>query len=185
MGADLQTLKRHLGIPCPHFGKRGVVQLGQKCSQKKAKGSAPPKFNKYAGWVEWKNAIFLWVNAMGGSFVNSFAKEGAEVNWFVGGAATVKSPIVKRLLQIGAGSQAEKATQVLLFVRPLATEPYLCCGRCAYVGHNAKKKGFEFSWRLEDHAALKKSSHFQNLLALQAPGKGKTTAAKRASQRWA
>merc|ERR1712194_897859 len=145
--------------------------------------------------VEWKNAIFLWVNAMGGSFVNSFAKdtlrtqrchkEGAEVNWFVGGAATVKSPIVKRLLQIGAGSQAEKATQVLLFVRPLATEPYLCCGRCAYVGHNAKKKGFEFSWRLEDHAALKKSSHFQNLLALQAPGKGRTTATKRASQRWA
>lgn len=45
-------MKRYRGKPCPHFGKRGVVEF----FAQQANDEAPPRFNKYAGFVEWQNA---------------------------------------------------------------------------------------------------------------------------------
>mmetsp|Transcript_47398 Transcript_47398/g.126877 ORF Transcript_47398/g.126877 Transcript_47398/m.126877 type:complete len:230 (-) Transcript_47398:78-767(-) len=183
--ADLALLKKHLGIPCPHFGKKGVVQLAAPSSE----AGAPPKFNKYAGWVEWENAIFLWVNATGGSFDNTFKLDGRQVNWYVGGTnPTDKSPIIKRLLALSDGAAPSAAAQVCLFVRSLATEPYIYCGNCGYLGHDAKKKGFEFTWRLRDFPKLTKAGAFQQLLQSQRPSKAtavRSKAAATAATRWA
>lgn len=196
LDANLAGLRPHLGRKCPHFGKRGVVQLGAPPSSsapRKAKGSieadAPPKFNKYAGWVEWKNAIFLWVNAFGGNFVNSFSGNGRQVTWYVGGAKpTESSPIVGRLLRASRGQAPEAKTKVLLFVRELATEPYLYCGGVSYVSHNPSKKGFEFTFRLQDHTGLQKIEGFRSLLdAAKQDGQASSKSApvRRAAARWA
>merc|ERR1719389_1463990 len=124
----MTSLRRHLGKKCPHFGKKGVVQLSAG-----PKAAASPRFNKYAGWAEWRNAVLLWVNALGGSFVNNFTMGGRRVTWYVGGAnPTDSSPIVKRLL-----AARKDNTQVILFVRRSATEPYVMCGRVGYVRHDA------------------------------------------------
>lgn len=192
--ADLKRLRSYLGKPVPFFGKRGVLQLAapvgktgegaeEEGSSGAAAAAAPPRFNKYAGWAEWQNAIFLWVNASGGSFANAFTRGGRQVNWFVGGAhPTERSPIVQRLLSASRREKAERRTRVLLFVRRRATEPYINCGACGYVAHNAKKKGFEFSWELRDFGALCASPSFQALLNAD---KSTAPAGRAAAMRWA
>lgn len=194
--ADLALLRRHLGQPCPHFGKKGVVQLATP-AQASDGGKAPAKFNKYAGWVEWQNAVFLWVNASGGSFVNTFASGGRRVNWYVGGARpTEQSPVVRRLLAgakrgaakrgaAGSVAVAQTPAKVLLFVRATALEPYVFCGACGYVAHDAGKKGFEFTWKLEDFPALRKAPAFQRFVAGPRPGGPRAAAAAAAASRWA
>eukprot|EP00434_Breviolum_minutum_P027764 symbB.v1.2.024559.t1/scaffold2334.1/size145401/1 len=155
--ADLSALRRFRGKACPHFGKRGVVEF---FAQQSDGETAPPRFNKYAGWVEWKNAIFLWVNAVGGSFENAFANGGQKICWYVGGTnPTERSPVVRRLLSL------KRDTQVILFIRPSGTDPYIVCGPCSYVAHNAQKKGFEFTWSLNNFASLKKCEAFQEIIA--------------------
>ena len=169
--ADLSALRRFRGKACPHFGKRGVVEF---FAQQSDGETAPPRFNKYAGWVEWKNAIFLWVNAVGGSFENAFANGGQKICWYVGGTnPTERSPVVRRLLSL------KRDTQVILFIRPSGTDPYIVCGPCSYVAHNAQKKGFEFTWSLNNFASLKKCEAFQEIIAAtQRPTKRARTAAK-------
>eukprot|EP00931_Biecheleriopsis_adriatica_P105306 TRINITY_DN79868_c0_g1_i1.p1 TRINITY_DN79868_c0_g1~~TRINITY_DN79868_c0_g1_i1.p1 ORF type:complete len:253 (-),score=49.46 TRINITY_DN79868_c0_g1_i1:29-751(-) len=187
VSADLTQLKRYLGRACPHFGKRGVIQLfapqpstGARSAGRSELPAGPPRFNKYAGWAEWKNAIFLWVNAVGGNFTNAFVRGGQEVSWYVGGQKpTEQSPIVKRLLAFSRQEAAEKNTKVIMFVRPRESEPYIVCGACTYVGHNDKKKGFEFKWQLRDFGALQKCSDFNRLMAVAKPsGRSAATAAK-------
>lgn len=189
--AGLDQLRPHLGRPCPHFGKRGVVQLASVAptTKKGAKQEAlgPPRFNKYAGWVEWQNAIFLWVNAAGGNFTNTFTNGGKQVTWYVGGAnPTEKSPIVGRLLSISKNVDRAK-TQVLLFCRERGTEPYVYCGSLGYVAHDATKKGFEFTWRLKEHARLSKTDGFQTLLdaAANDASCGAKKSVRRTVARWA
>lgn len=205
LNADLAGLRPHLGKKCPHFGKRGVLQLAAPASSsdkasskvlRHAKGSladkidAPPRFNKYAGWVEWKNAIFLWLNAAGGNFVNTFSAKGRRVTWYVGGAnPTINSPIVGRLLLASKSQAPETNTRVLLFARERASEPYVHCGGVDYISHDPKKKGFEFTFELQDYAQLTKTSDFQRLLDA-AKNDGKPTPkqagkAGKAAARWA
>mmetsp|Transcript_19734 Transcript_19734/g.37113 ORF Transcript_19734/g.37113 Transcript_19734/m.37113 type:complete len:216 (+) Transcript_19734:44-691(+) len=183
--ADVKQLQRYLGKSCPHFGKKGVVQFFAPCTSRGEEGSsAPPRFNKYAGWAEWENAIFLWVNAVGGNFDNSFVNGGSQVSWYVGGQRpTERSPIVKRLLATARGEAGQKNTKVILFVRPRATDPYVVCGPCAYVAHNARKKGFEFTWKLREFAALKKCRDFNRLMCItQRQG---SSSASSAAEKWA
>ncbi|OLP86367.1 Pentatricopeptide repeat-containing protein, chloroplastic [Symbiodinium microadriaticum] len=177
--ADVRQLQRYLGRSCPHFGKKGVVQFFAPGNAKGTEiSSAPPRFNKYAGWAEWENAIFLWVNAVGGSFENTFRNGGSQVSWYVGGQKpSEKSPIVKRLLSKARGEAEQKKTKIILFVRPRATEPYVVCGPCAYVAHNARKKGFEFTWKLQEFASLKNCADFNQLMDVAKRG-GSSAAAK-------
>mmetsp|Transcript_40480 Transcript_40480/g.93064 ORF Transcript_40480/g.93064 Transcript_40480/m.93064 type:complete len:217 (+) Transcript_40480:109-759(+) len=172
--ADLPKLRKNLGRPCPHFGKKGVLQFAMSRSAQASNPAAAPRFNKYAGWVEWKNAVFLWINAQGGLYVNTFKRSGRQVTWYVGGPRpSVTSPIVKRLLA------ASKDTSVELFVRKHATTPYVYCGSCKYVAHDDTKKGFEFTWELANFDALAGQPAFRDLLSKR------RTAAERAASRWA
>eukprot|EP00930_Biecheleria_cincta_P088541 TRINITY_DN77783_c0_g1_i1.p1 TRINITY_DN77783_c0_g1~~TRINITY_DN77783_c0_g1_i1.p1 ORF type:complete len:239 (+),score=42.98 TRINITY_DN77783_c0_g1_i1:54-770(+) len=186
VSADLAKLKRYLGHACPHFGKKGVIQLfaPKKLTSKTGDASsAPPRFNKYAGWAEWRNAIFLWVNAVGGNFTNTFKQKGQQLSWYVGGQnPTTESPIVKRLLRKAHGEGSEKDTKVLLFIRPRETEPYIVCGPCTYAGHNAKKKGFEFTWQLQEFGALQKCSDFKRLIDATKPASSRTSSS---AAKWA
>eukprot|EP00929_Paragymnodinium_shiwhaense_P007853 TRINITY_DN111768_c0_g1_i1.p1 TRINITY_DN111768_c0_g1~~TRINITY_DN111768_c0_g1_i1.p1 ORF type:complete len:242 (-),score=35.34 TRINITY_DN111768_c0_g1_i1:210-935(-) len=195
--ANLSILQKHLGHHCPHFGKKGVVQLAapvtsaassSRSTSASAAAGGLPRFNKYAGWVEWRNAIFVWMNASGGSFTNTFRRGGSQVNWYVGGAnPTEKSPIVKRLLSIANRDDAkESKTRIMLFCRRLATEPYVYCGNVKYLRHDAKKKGFEFTWQLRDVEKLKAQPGFKRILTCSAIGKkGSAEANAAAAAKWA
>jgi hypothetical protein len=173
LNADLKKVDKELGLPMDSI-KRGVLAA---CAGPKV--IAPPRFNKYAGWAEWQNAIILWVNVCGGSFSNSFTHGGSQVNWYVGGThPSEKSPIVQRLLGL---DRTKRAPQVLMFARPTATEPYVNCGVVKYVAHDARKQGFEFTWRLRDIGTLSKRPDFRRILDAQSPGR----AASRAAIKWA
>lgn len=191
LNADLNKLQPHLGRKCPHFGKKGVLQIAAPAGKsKQGKGkcelNAPPRFNKYAGWAEWNNSIFLWVNAAGGNFVNTFKSGGQKVTWYVGGAnPTLTSPIVGRLLRTSKGQAPDANTRVLLFVRELATEPYMYCGGLSYLSHDPSKKGFEFTWRLQDHARLQKTEGFKTLLKAARGDGPKASKTARTASRWA
>eukprot|EP00928_Gymnodinium_smaydae_P013703 TRINITY_DN14980_c0_g7_i2.p1 TRINITY_DN14980_c0_g7~~TRINITY_DN14980_c0_g7_i2.p1 ORF type:complete len:245 (-),score=61.07 TRINITY_DN14980_c0_g7_i2:65-799(-) len=183
VAADVPALRRYLGRPCPHFGKKGVVQL----AAGKKYAASPLRFNKYAGWAEFRNAVLLWVNAAGGSFTNTFTSGGKRVTWYVGGPnPTTSSPIVRRLLEIfgDKASLKEKATQVMLMVRRCATEPYVVCGAVDYVSHDAAKTGFEFVWELRDFTKLKQAESFRELLDAAASPSG-AAGASTARRRWA
>ena len=142
-------LVTHLGKPVPEFGKAAAVALlaGRTC---------PPKFSKYAGALEWRNAVVLWVNIGGSDYANVFSEKGATMSWFASPQCHADSPIVSRLL----GS----STQVLLFCR-LPQQPYVCCGRLACVSHDLERRPLRFMWRLRDIDKLRGRDEFDELLA--------------------
>jgi len=83
---------------------------------------AAVSFNKYSGVVEWRNAIFLWVNLIAGAdYPNEFSESGRRLSWFGGSKMYEESPSVQRLLRAGAGETC------LLFVR-FEKESYVCLG---------------------------------------------------------
>ena len=45
-----------------------------------------PSFNKYSGVVEWKNAIFLWINIglQNSEFPNNFLYNNTCITWYGG-----------------------------------------------------------------------------------------------------
>jgi hypothetical protein len=51
-----------------------------------ANGGKAPKFNKYSGVVEWRNALFIWVNIgfPNNEYSNRFLDGGKLMTWFGG-----------------------------------------------------------------------------------------------------
>lgn len=44
-----------------------------------------PRFSKYAGALEWRNCVYLWINLGGKSgYTNSFSEQGRHIMWFGG-----------------------------------------------------------------------------------------------------
>lgn len=43
-----------------------------------------PRFSKYMGALEWKNAVCLFVNVGGAEYNNLFLDDGRMVTWFAG-----------------------------------------------------------------------------------------------------
>ena len=85
LDADIDTFTNssQLGAEQDSFGKLFVVT--------KANGGCQPKFNKFAGALEWRNCVFLWVNLMckePSQYPNIFLKEGREIVWFGGSKMT-------------------------------------------------------------------------------------------------
>lgn len=59
------------------YGKAAVMAL--------ANGNTLPRFSKYSGVVEWRNAVFLWVNIGGQTgYHNAFTEKGRNMMWYGG-----------------------------------------------------------------------------------------------------
>jgi hypothetical protein len=70
-------LHTYLGKPVEQFGKAAVMSMSN--------GGSLPRFSKYSGVVEWRNAVYLWVNIGGKTgYRNSFSEEGRFIMWFGG-----------------------------------------------------------------------------------------------------
>jgi len=123
-------------------------------------GGGRPRFSKYMGALEWKNAVCLFVNVGGAEYNNLFLDDGRMVTWFAGSQQHDQTPIVRRLL----GSERSDNTTVLLFCRLVVpkAEPYVCCGTLRYVSHDFRRR--TCTWELQHHAQLRQSAAFAALL---------------------
>ena len=121
-----------------------------------------PRFSKYLGALEWRNAVSLFVNVGGAEYNNLFLDGGRQITWFAGSQQHEETPIVRRLL----GTSQSSKTTVLLFCRLVVpkAEPYVCCGQLRYVSHDFRRRPLKFTWALENHAELKKCAAFVELL---------------------
>jgi len=141
IGIPLDSLKRGVLAAC---AKPGVI--------------APPRFNKYAGHCEWKNAVFLWANAgCQGTFDNAFGAGGARVPWFVGSRGSSEI-LVKKL------EDALRAGKGRFFCRASSGFPYVPCGRVKLLGIDRKAPGVRFDLEFCDYAILKDKPAFRALL---------------------
>ncbi|CAM9428705.1 unnamed protein product, partial [Discosporangium mesarthrocarpum] len=60
-------MDQYLGQAMPRTGKETVMDL--------ATASVKPRFSRYSGVTEWRNATFLWVNIGGNDYTNLFRQE--------------------------------------------------------------------------------------------------------------
>eukprot|EP00397_Hematodinium_sp_SG-2012_P026714 GEMP01028018.1.p1 GENE.GEMP01028018.1~~GEMP01028018.1.p1 ORF type:complete len:338 (+),score=56.96 GEMP01028018.1:96-1109(+) len=105
------------------------------------------KFNKYSGWLEFQNAVCLFVNAYS-AFDNCFRNEGSEMTWFVGGKHPKTAPILKRL--------TNPDETVLLFSRTKAILPFIYMGKLRCLSCDPDIPGVKLTFALLDSAALRK-----------------------------
>lgn len=134
---------------------------------------------RYAGVVEWANAIVLWVNVDGSDYDNLFLKGGREITWFAGSRVTGETPVLLRLLEAGRegkgnGVEAKKKNEILLFCR-LQGEPYVCMGRVAHTWYETRRHPVKVVWKLRDYEAIKHSADVREVWgdALDGEEKGK------------
>lgn len=125
-------------------------------------GGTLPRFSKYLGALEWRNAVSLFVNVGGAEYNNLFLDGGRQVTWFAGSQQHDETPIIRRLL----GTAHSSNTTVLLFCRLVIpnAQPYVCCGKLRYVSHDFRRRPLKFTWELEQHEELVKSAAFMQLL---------------------
>ena len=69
----------------------------------RAQGRGAPRFSKYVGIVEWRNAIVLWVNIGGSDYDNQFFAEKNEsssmmMTWYAGSRMHRDTPVIRRLM---------------------------------------------------------------------------------------
>eukprot|EP01038_Epipyxis_sp_PR26KG_P006304 gene6304-8683_t len=137
-----------------------------------------PKFNKYSGVTEWKNAVYLWVNIGGKEgYHNAFTGDGRYMMWFGGSKMNKDSPVVLRLLQSVnhsinlmtpvEESSANKTSQahdtILLFVR-LEGENYCSLGRLKPIGYDLNTTPIRIQWELLDYDSIHSTDHFKAIL---------------------
>ena len=131
------------------------------------------RFSKYAGALEWRNAVVLFVNVGGKDYKNLFASDGVDgltMTWYASPRNNESTPVVQRLLATrgeadgGGGSKGAAATPVVLFCR-LEGEPYVCCGRLGYKSHVPRHQPLKFVWRLLDYQQLRGQEDFDELMA--------------------
>ena len=70
--------------------------------------ASAPKFSKYSGVTEWKNAIVLWVNIDGDDYKNHGIEGGSKLTWFGGSRHYHDSPVVIRMLSVHTNKDQRK-----------------------------------------------------------------------------
>jgi len=147
-----------LGQHVSEYGKGAVMAM---CNN----GSVP-RFSKYSGVVEWKNAVFLWVN-LGqdkSQYPNTFSEQGKYITWFGGSKMHEESEVIKRLIKIGQTSY-KGDDQIILFVRKEG-ENYVCLGRLVHVDYNLDVSPVTFRWQLLDYESLKGIDYFKSIIKM-------------------
>lgn len=145
LGPELGTLSESLA-----FGKLAVMVASN--------GGSAPKFSKYAGVVEWRNCLYLWVNIAGkDGYTNSFREQGRFVTWYGGSKMRPDSEMGARVLRAGSGEC------VVLFAR-LPGEAYTCLGRLGVAKASTDRHPVKVEFELLDYAALKGKEQFTKIL---------------------
>jgi hypothetical protein len=144
--------------------------------------SARPKFSKYVGVQEWRNAVFLMFNVVcGNAYGNSFIDKGStmHVTYYLSERTRVDAPIIKRLADKSPppplAETVAKGSTAHLFCRPapetakingLDNHDYVYAGRLKFVSKDLERCPIEFVFELVDYQHLKERPDFQNILSL-------------------
>ena len=149
-------LSINLGQHVKDYGKGAVMAI---CNN-----GTIPRFSKYSGVVEWKNAIFLWVN-LGydkSQYPNTFSEKGKYITWFGGSKMHEDSEVIKRLIKLGE-STYKGDENIILFVRKEG-ESYVCLGRLAHINYQLNVSPVTFKWQLLDYDTLKDNVYFKSII---------------------
>ena len=152
------VLSNGLGQHIAEYGKAAVMAM---CNN-----GTVPRFSKYSGVVEWKNAIFLWVN-LGhdkSQYPNTFSEQGKYITWFGGSKMHEDSEVIKRLITLGKTSY-KGDDQIILFVRKEG-ESYVCLGRLVHVDYKLDINPVTFRWQLLDYDNLKDIDFFKSIIKM-------------------
>lgn len=134
-----------------------------------------PSFSKYSGTVEWKNAIFLWINyrAPSNEVQNEFSRGGRCINWFGGSQVYADSPIIQKLIEYSDATPCAVDSEVTLSGSPCVVlflrcpkEKYICLGRVKYEAHDLDVHPVQFIWSFVDFGRLASRIEFQELLSM-------------------
>lgn len=170
-----EILTNFLGHQLEVSGKDAVIsQMSRYSSLKDTNeiaGSDRISFNKYSGVLEWKNALFLWVNLKSAicsksshssdqdSVRNEFFNNGRSISWFGGSKMTEDTPVIQRLIDMNVTAISKEQDAVILWVRycmetSSTLSPYICLGRCGYENHVIGSRPLKFSLSLLDYDKL-------------------------------
>jgi hypothetical protein len=152
------VLSNGLGQHIAEYGKAAVMAM---CNN-----GTVPRFSKYSGVVEWKNAIFLWVN-LGhdkSQYPNTFSEQGKYITWFGGSKMHEDSEVIKRLITLGKTSY-KGDDQIILFVRKEG-ESYVCLGRLVHVDYKLDINPVTFRWQLLDYDNLNDIDFFKSIIKM-------------------
>jgi len=123
----------------------------------------PPRFSKYSGIQEWRNAVALFVNVSektGDLYDNVFSVGATRMSWFAQKFHTEESPVIVKML---GGDGAPPAVPVVLFVRRVG-EAYVYCGRLTPAEVFPDEQPIKVVWTLEDAGRFSGSQALQELL---------------------
>mmetsp|Transcript_3156 Transcript_3156/g.5979 ORF Transcript_3156/g.5979 Transcript_3156/m.5979 type:complete len:310 (+) Transcript_3156:855-1784(+) len=156
--ANLTAVLAKLGETMPQTGKAPVMSL--------AGSGQTPRFNVFEGLVEWRNAMFLWINldSHTAPYANVFysrQKDELAVVWYASAKYTTDHPSIQRLV-----THRQSDTPVLLFTRRTTQSPYIVCGRLEYQSHREAVSPLPLLFRLMDYPKLKSSFEFLDLLEI-------------------
>lgn len=137
-----------------------------------------PKFNKYAGLQQYRNAFILFVNigvVSDSGFTNAFSNGGTTINWFAADSMHEQTPAILRLRHHatghtyvpdvgGDGEPVTLAPADVALVCRLPGEAYVWCGPVSLQAMDEGSRPLAFTWRLDRAAELAKAPAFQALL---------------------
>lgn len=180
-----EFLGRHIPYSLAGSGKSGKAAVMRASS---ASGDMP-KFNRMSGIAEWRNAVALFVNlSPDGDYHNVFVfPDGTPLEdaveephppcllrmmWFAQARQTELSPPILRLIGGGmcvpdaAVVPGDKPTEHMLLFCRAPDQPYVYCGRVAYVQHDKTDTPMSFMLTLLDTFALWEHDTFRKLVVL-------------------
>lgn len=97
--------------------------------------------------MEWKNAVFLWVNiSSSNEFKNNVINEGTSITWYGGSRMTADTPLIQRLQRSNEMNMEET---IIMFIR-FEKESYCCIGRLGFESCVLHTAPVQFIWRLKD-----------------------------------
>lgn len=142
------------------------------------------RFNKFAGILEWRNAVVLWINKDSAQYENTFSADWSTVTWFMSESSTLETPAIQRLLHCGSAAavddsktgasaaadaaEAPPPADILLFCRDQSTgDPYVFCGRVKYAQYFPQRFPVKFLFTLLDRERLMREADFCKLAGLK------------------
>lgn len=140
-----------------------------------------PKFNKYAGLQQYRNAFILFINigvVSESGFTNAFSSDGATINWYAADSMHEQTPAILRLRHHatghtyepdvgGDGKTVKLAPADVALVCRLPGAEYVWCGEVELQALDEGSRPLAFTWRLRHAEALRQAPAFQALLKAQ------------------
>ena len=149
-----------------------------------------PRFSKYSGIQEWRNAVCLFINVgdkHGNSYDNVFSRAGGRISWFAQPRQDQDTPVIRRITSTatlracdaltpppatddvddhGDDTGAGASSWPLHLFSRMEGAAYVYCGRLRCESFNPQTCPMRFELKLLDAPLLRASDYFLGLVEL-------------------